>query len=64
MVLPDHATPISVRTHVDDPVPFVMAGKGIMPSGILSFSEANAAETKFKFKNGFSLTEYFIKKDL
>ncbi len=64
LVLPDHATPVSVRTHVDDPVPFVIAGKGIASSGVLAFSEANAAQSKFKFKNGFSLTEYFIKKEL
>jgi len=24
LILPDHATPISVRTHVDDPVPFIL----------------------------------------
>ena len=27
-VLPDHPTPISVRTHTREPVPFVVAGKG------------------------------------
>jgi 2,3-bisphosphoglycerate-independent phosphoglycerate mutase len=64
MVLSDHATPISVRTHVDDPVPFLICGKGIAPSGAASFNETNAKESKMKFRNGFSLTEYFIKKDL
>lgn len=64
MVLPDHATPISVRTHVDDPVPFVMCGKNIAPSVGAAFNETCAKESGLKFKNGFSLTEYFIKKDI
>jgi 2,3-bisphosphoglycerate-independent phosphoglycerate mutase len=64
MVLPDHATPISVRTHTDDPVPFVICGKGIAPSGLSAFSEKNAKTTKVKFKSGYSLTRYFIKEGL
>ena len=27
-VLPDHPTPIRVKTHTRDPVPFVVVGKG------------------------------------
>ncbi len=61
MVLPDHATPLSVRTHVDDPVPFVICGKGIAPSGVAAFSEKDAKFSKLKFKSGFALTGYFIK---
>ena len=49
MVLPDHATPISVKTHVSDPVPFVMAGKGIGYNGYTAFSEANAKLSEVKF---------------
>lgn len=61
MVLSDHATPISVRTHVSDPTPFVMAGTGIAPNGFGSFSENNANLSKVKFKTGASLTEAFFK---
>ncbi len=28
LVLPDHATPVEIQTHVDDPVPFVLWGPG------------------------------------
>ena len=62
MVLSDHATPISVKTHVSDPAPFVMAGKTIKHNGFDSFSEANAVLGKVKFKSGAALTEAFIKK--
>lgn len=36
-VLPDHPTPIRVKTHTRDPVPFVVAGKGT--DGSLAYSE-------------------------
>ena len=37
-VLPDHPTPIRVKTHTRDPVPFVVVGKGT--DGSLAYSEA------------------------
>lgn len=61
MVLSDHPTPISIKTHSADPAPFVMAGKGVSHNGFDSFSEKNAASGKLKYKSGFSLTEAFIK---
>jgi 2,3-bisphosphoglycerate-independent phosphoglycerate mutase len=62
MVLSDHATPISIRTHSSEPAPFVMAGKGIAHNGFSAFNEKNADSSGEKFKNGASLTEAFIKK--
>lgn len=61
MVLADHATPVSVRTHVSDPAPFVMAGKGVAHNGLDSYSEKNAALMKTMFKSGASLTEKLIR---
>ena len=62
LVLSDHATPISIKTHTSDPAPFVMAGKNIEHNGFDIFSEKNAALSKLKFKSGAALTESFIKK--
>jgi len=48
LVLPDHATPIEVQTHVDDPVPFVLWGPGFSPSssqGAGRFTETAARGT-------------------
>jgi len=61
MVLSDHPTPISTRTHASDPAPFVMAGKGIESNGFSSFTEANALASKVKVKSGAALAELFIK---
>ncbi|MFB3765562.1 MAG: cofactor-independent phosphoglycerate mutase [Methanotrichaceae archaeon] len=42
LLLPDHATPISVKTHTRDPVPFAIMGGGIKPDGVQSFDEKEA----------------------
>ena len=34
LLMPDHPTPISTRTHLGQFVPYVMAGEGIAPAGI------------------------------
>lgn len=39
LLLPDHATPISIKTHSYDPVPFTITGKGIVPDGVERFDE-------------------------
>ena len=61
MVLSDHATPVAIKTHVSDPAPFAMAGKGVEHNGFDIFSEANAKAGKVKFKSGAALTERLIK---
>jgi 2,3-bisphosphoglycerate-independent phosphoglycerate mutase len=48
-VLPDHPTPISVRTHTRDPVPFVIRGKG--KDMTEHFSEKEARTGRFGTKN-------------
>ncbi|MFC1590774.1 cofactor-independent phosphoglycerate mutase [Candidatus Omnitrophota bacterium] len=60
MVLPDHATPISVRTHTDDPVPFAICGPGIRAGGLKNFSEKSAKASKLRFSSGAELTRFFI----
>jgi 2,3-bisphosphoglycerate-independent phosphoglycerate mutase len=62
MVLSDHATPVSVRTHVSDPAPFAMAGNGVSHNGFDTFSENNARAGKIIFKSGAALTESLVKK--
>lgn len=42
LVMPDHLTSVDQRTHVADPVPFLVVGKGIEPDGVTTYSEASA----------------------
>jgi 2,3-bisphosphoglycerate-independent phosphoglycerate mutase len=45
LCMPDHPTPIELRTHVGEPVPFVLAGPGVPANGALRFDEAAATAT-------------------
>ncbi len=46
-LLPDHATPVELRVHKGEPVPFTIWHKGIDPDGVVSYSEAACAEGAF-----------------
>ncbi len=38
-VLPDHPTPVEVRTHVKEPVPFLICHRGIEPDSVQCYDE-------------------------
>ena len=61
LVLPDHPTPLSVRTHTSEPVPFAILGRDVFGSGFLGFNEKEAQKSKLFFKKGNELIEYFLK---
>jgi len=61
LVLPDHATPVTLKTHVADPVPFGLFGQGIIARGFLNFSEKEALKSDLYFDKGDELMNYFIK---
>jgi 2,3-bisphosphoglycerate-independent phosphoglycerate mutase len=45
LVMPDHPTPIEIRTHTGDNVPFLLWGEGFSANGASRFTEAQAAKT-------------------
>ena len=45
LVMPDHPTPIVRKTHVADPVPFLLWGAGVEPNGAFAYSEHAAHAT-------------------
>jgi len=45
LVACDHPTPLALRTHSSDPVPFVYWRPGLSPSGATAMSEAEAARS-------------------
>ncbi len=64
MALPDHPTPISLKTHSAEPVPFVLfssedRSKG--PKEERSFDEDSARKTGLFIEQGHELMEKFIK---
>ena len=60
MVLPDHPTPLRIRTHSIDPVPFFIYDSENETSGVSSFSEATASETGLYVPAGHTLMERLI----
>ncbi|HPZ04983.1 MAG TPA: cofactor-independent phosphoglycerate mutase [Clostridiales bacterium] len=61
MVLPDHPTPLSLRTHTSDPVPYVIYRKrSEKPSGVAGYDEFQAQETGVYVEEGHKLMERFL----
>ncbi len=57
LVLPDHPTPIAVRTHTGDPVPFLLYDSTDEKTGGLPYSEKNAGETGLYLEHGYELID-------
>ena len=59
MVLPDHATPLSLGTHVNDAVPFAIYKSDDIKVSELDYNETDATEGKY-IADGYTLMDYFI----
>ena len=59
-VLPDHGTPIDVKTHVYDMVPFAICGKLTLCLSACGFDEESAKETGTRISSGCELMKHFI----
>jgi 2,3-bisphosphoglycerate-independent phosphoglycerate mutase len=55
LVLPDHPTPIEIRTHSEDPVPFLLWGHGFQANGAKRFTEAEAKKTGLFLTPGYNI---------
>jgi 2,3-bisphosphoglycerate-independent phosphoglycerate mutase len=65
LLLPDHATPITVRTHTEEPVPFVIYDNHIKRKNEnIAFDESiTERDDILVFEEGYRLMDYFIKGD-
>jgi 2,3-bisphosphoglycerate-independent phosphoglycerate mutase len=55
LVMPDHPTPIALRTHTGEPVPFMLWHKGIGNNGANRFTEAEAGKTGVFIEEGYKI---------
>jgi 2,3-bisphosphoglycerate-independent phosphoglycerate mutase len=62
LVQPDHPTPVTLRTHTSEPVPFLMCGNGIDPVGIYEMGESNARASGIFIDQGHRLIEILLEK--
>jgi 2,3-bisphosphoglycerate-independent phosphoglycerate mutase len=61
LVMPDHPTPVPVRSHTEDPVPWVIAGTRVPNVVSLPYTEAAAEQSDLHVEAGHELMEYFLK---
>jgi 2,3-bisphosphoglycerate-independent phosphoglycerate mutase len=60
MVLPDHATPLEIRTHSRDPVPFSVFPAIDHPDAMQSFSEREAEKGSYQLSDGTRLLSLLL----
>lgn len=60
LVLPDHPTPITLRTHTGDPVPYLLYDSRDIQSHTWNYNEKEAAESGRLIAKGHELIDYFI----
>lgn len=62
LVLPDHPTPIRLRTHTGDPVPYVLYDSTRQRKSIQKYTEAEAEATGNFEPNGYRLIDRLLSK--
>jgi 2,3-bisphosphoglycerate-independent phosphoglycerate mutase len=61
-ILPDHLTPISVRTHTPDPVPFaIYSNLNKQKNSISKFDEVSVKQSSLHITHGSSFFPFFLK---
>ena len=62
LILPDHPTPVALRTHTIDPVPFMIFNSEKEYEGVDCFREDTAEAKKSYLPNGYDLMDMLINK--
>ena len=64
MILPDHPTPIKLKTHVSDPVPYIIydSTNETDNNASLSYTENDAKKTGVYIEKGYTLMNRFLDK--
>lgn len=55
LAMPDHYTPITVRDHTPEPVPFALCGQGIEADAVKTFDEVSVSGGSFRTVEGHTL---------
>lgn len=60
MIVPDHATPLSLKTHTNDPVPFFIYDSTEVLNGVDAFNEKTAKSTGVYIEKGYEMMRVFL----
>ena len=55
LVMPDHPTPVQIKTHSADPVPFILFGSGVEKNRINNFTERDAEKSDIIVEKGHEI---------
>lgn len=61
LVLPDHPTPVCVRTHTGDPVPYMLYDSSSPQNGSASYDESTAKKSGLIYKDGYQLIDHLLR---
>jgi 2,3-bisphosphoglycerate-independent phosphoglycerate mutase len=61
LVMPDHPTPIKLKTHCAEPVPFLIWGSAVKGKGGMRFTEPEASKTGLSVEPGYKIMDRFIR---
>ncbi len=66
LLLPDHSTPVALRTHSDEPVPFALYDSTSVREGTQRLYDETIAREKgiYEFPDGYKLMDFFINKEI
>ncbi len=62
LIMPDHATPLELRTHTNDPIPFLMYHKKGEVEGKDEFTEQTCKDTGVYIEDGHNILSMFLKR--
>lgn len=60
LIMPDHPTPIKIKTHVSDPVPYIIYDSSEQSGSGLDYNEKNAEKTGIYEPVGYELMKKFL----
>lgn len=60
LILPDHPTPICVRTHTGTPVPYLLYDSTKAENGIVTYNEENAKKSGIVWEEGYRLIDHLL----
>lgn len=60
-VLPDHPTPVEIRTHINEPVPFLIWYPGIIPDEVQTYNEVSCVSGSYGLLHLNEFIETFIR---
>ena len=62
LILPDHPTPVRVRTHTGDPVPYLLYDSTDPAEGQPAYSEKSGRESGIMREEGYRLIDHLLEK--